>query len=208
VGEIESDEQAQKLNDYITGCRKLFKQIEDQRKIDKQPHLDAGKLVDTTYKALTAPLAKAADRVKPLLTRWSIKLAEAERERQCKVQEAARAEQEAARKLAEEAAARNDVAGEAEAEQAQKDADKAAKQAARTSTTGRVASATGGGRTAALRTYYSATVTSRRQAFLALEAEHGGAFDDLICRIADAAKRADRETEIPGVKFTEEKRIA
>lgn len=208
AGEIVSAEQAEKLNDYIAGCRALYRKIEGQRTADKKPHLDAGKLVDATYKKLTAPLTKAADRVKPLLTRWAVKQAEIEAENKRKAEAAAAAEQEAASKFAEQAAARNDVVGEAEAEQAQKDADKAVKQAARASTTGRVASATGGGRTSALRTYHTPKITSRRMAFLALENDHGAALDEVILRIAAQVKRADASAEIQGIEFTEQKRIA
>ncbi len=208
LGEIETEAQAEKLNDFIKGCRGLHTKIRAEFTVDKKPHLDAGNAVGAAYNPLTDTLKRAKDRVEPLLTRWSVKKAAAEKKARDDAIAAAAAEQAAAQKLLDEAAKRNDVAGEAEAEQAAKDATKAAAIAARTTTTGRVASATGGGRTAALRTYRTATVTSLRQAFLALEAEHGGDFRKMIALLANQHLRADPEWVCAGIEITTEQRIA
>lgn len=208
AGEIADEEQAGKLNDFIVGCRGLFRQIEDRRKADKQPHLDAGKAVDAAYKRLTDPLQRAADRVKPLLTAYAAKKAEAqERERQAAI-EKARREAEEARKAAEAADSRHDVAGESEAAEALKAAEKAEREAERMKASGAISSATGGGRTAALRTYYRAEITGMKQAVLWALDNHAGEVEDMLLRLANAAKRHDSAVEIPGVHFHAEKKVA
>ncbi len=206
-GAIETTEQAEKLNDYITGCRGLWKKLDDQRAVKKKPHWDAGKAVDDLYRTPLKTLETAGSRVKPLLTAWAKKKAEADAKAKREAEEAAAAEQAAARKLLDEAAARNDVAGEAEAEQALEDAGKAAQQAARTTTTGRVASATGGGRTAALRTYYIAEITGVKMAVLWALGAHLDEVEKFLLLLANGAKRHDSTLEIPGIKFIKDRRI-
>jgi len=205
---IENEGQAERLNDFITGGRRLFKQIEGQRTADKKPHLDAGKLVDSTWKRLTGPLQIAAEKVKPMLSAWGAKkAAEAEAAKRVAQIEAAKKQAEIDKKLAA-AAKRHDVVGEAAAQEEAKEAAAEAKAAERMSTTGRVSSATGGGRTAAMRTYYTPSITSRRTAFLALEKTHGAELDETILRIASSIKRADAKAEILGIEFSADKRIA
>lgn len=207
-GALETEEAATKLNDFITGCRGLWTKLDTQRSTEKKPHWDAGQAVDALYRAPLKTLQTAGSRVKPLLTAWATKKADAEAKRKLEAEEAARIEREAAEKEAAAAESRHDVAGEVEAQEKLKAADKAVKEAARAPTTGRVASATGGGRTAALRTYRTATVTSLRQAFLALEVEHGDEFRKMIVLLANQHLRADKEWTCAGIKITEERKIA
>ncbi len=206
-GALETTEQAEKLNDYITGCRGLWKKLDDQRSAEKKPHWDAGQAVDKLYKTPLATLTTAGNRVKPLLTAWAVKKAEAEAKAKREAEEAAEAERKAAEKEALEAESRHDVAGEAEAAERLKDADKAAKQAARTTTTGRVASATGGGRTAALRTYYTAEITGVKMAVLWALGAHLDDVEKFLLLLANGAKRHDATLEIPGIKFIKDRRI-
>lgn len=205
--EITTEEQAEKLNDQIAGLRALAKEIEDQRKKDKEPHLEAGREVDRVFKDLSRPMDLALDKLKTLLTAWARKkAAEKETERQRKEAEASRIEEEA-RKDAEAAAARNDVIGEAEADARQAEVDRLRKGAAET-TRINVASYTGGGRTAALRSYFSAGIKSRRQAFITLESlGYAPQLDEALVRLGnDALRKGHRD--LPGFTVTEDQRIA
>ena len=206
-GAIETEEAATKLNDFLAGCRGLWTKLDTQRSTEKKPHWDAGQAVDTLYKVPLATLKKAGEQVKPLLTAWAKKKSEIEAEAKRKAEEAAAAEQAAAQKFLDAAAARNDVAGEAEAEQAAKDADKAAAAAKRTPTTGRVASATGGGRTAALRTYYKARIDSPKMAVLWALKNHPAEVDSFLAKLAETYKRHNSSAEVDGVTFIKDERI-
>lgn len=205
---IETEEQASKLNDYITGARQLAKEIEEARKAAKQPHLDAGSAVDNAYKPLTNPLEKAVAKVKALLTAFALAKAEREEKARLEAIRKAREEHEAAEKAAREAASRNDVMGESEAEARLKEAEKAAKKAETARPTGQIASATGGGRTAALRPYYDARVIGVKQAVLWAIETHPADVMDLLTRLANAEKRHDKTVEIPGIVFDVRKEIA
>ena len=56
--DIESDAQADEVSRIIDSARKAKTRFEADRKVEKQPHLDAGKAVDDAWK----PLTTAADR--------------------------------------------------------------------------------------------------------------------------------------------------
>lgn len=205
LGEISSDEQASELNDFITGVKKNQRAADEDRKADKKPHDDAGKDVQAAYSPVIDMLKRAVERVSPLQTAWLQKKederrAEAERQRQ---------EAERARRAAEEAAAkansRNDIAGEVAAEEAAKRAAELQKEADRTAK-GRsnVKSATGGGRTASLRTTWKAKVTALRVAVMTFADEPE--LHECLCRLAERRARAagfDPEAqEIPGFELT------
>lgn len=206
-GEIADEESARRLNDLITGLRRLSSEIEEKRKADKEPYRKAGELVDKTYKALTGPLDTAVGKLRKMLTAYANKKAEAERKAREEQLRKAREEEEAARKAAEAAETRHDVVGESDAAEKLREAERARKEAERERPVGQIKSATGGGRTAGLRTYYSAEITSYRQAFVALYERHHATFDELMARLANAEKRADKTVEIPGIRFVEEKRL-
>ena len=209
-GDLTSEEEAERLADLLSGARTLLKQIEDRRKAEKQPHLDASRAVDSAFKRLTDPLSRTMEKVKPLLTAWATKKREAEEARRRAEIEAARKAEEEAQKAREAAAARNDTMGEAEAEERARAAKKAEEDAARRKTTGAVHSASGGGRTTSLRTYRTAKVVNVRRAFMALEQEHGAEIAECLERIANAKIRAakGRPIEIAGVEIHEEQRVA
>lgn len=202
LGEIASEEDAQRLNDYMAGARKLRKEIDAARVAEKKPHDEAAKAVQAAFAPVLAILDKSVDKVKPLLTDYLRRKKEAaDAEKRRKEHEAARAREEAAR-LAAQAAARNDVAGEAEAEAAAKEAARLEKEAAR-SAKAVVASATGGTRSAGLRTARTAEITNINQVFMHYRSHPEVAA--LLTRLATADVRAKDvdETAIPGIRIIE-----
>ena len=65
--QITEDAQAEKAKDFLDGARKLFKDIEDRRKVEKEPFLAGGREVDAKFATIKAILEKSANMVKPLL---------------------------------------------------------------------------------------------------------------------------------------------
>ncbi|WP_306049283.1 hypothetical protein [Oceaniradius stylonematis] len=112
---ITTKEAADKVGIWTTRVRKLGSRADDQRKVEKQPHLDAGRAVDDRWRELT-DLAKEVtadlkDALKPYL------------------QEQRRQEQERAREAAEEAERKRQEAMRAENDEAREKALEAAKEA-------------------------------------------------------------------------------
>jgi type IV secretory pathway VirB10-like protein len=166
-GDLKSEDDAQRLNDFIEGVKGREKIAEEARKAAKKPHDDAGKAVQTAFKPVADKMALAKTKVQPLLTAWLQKkeddrLAEVERQRK-----AAQFAQEEADRAAAAAAARNDISGEVDAQAAREAAEKQAKEVERAAKQrSNVTSATGGGRTASLRTVIDAEVTNARVLFM------------------------------------------
>lgn len=218
VREIETEADAEKLNDFMVGARRLEKEIEDKRQADKQPHLEAGRAVDARYKALVEPLQRTVDRVKPILTAYSKKKQAAEEGRRRAALEAAQREAEEAQRAADAAAARNDVLGEAEAAEKARAVQATLKDIAKAKRPGAIGSATGGGKTSSLRTYYDAEITSPPRAFMALLPDYEPELLALLTRLAEAkhrkehakisrGERAPGPIEINGVVFHERQEI-
>lgn len=204
VKEITSEEQASELNDFIAGVKKVGKAVDEDRKTDKKPHDDAGKSVQAAYSPVLEKMRRAIQRVTPMQTAWLEKLeaqrkAEAEKKRQ-----EAEAAQKAADEAAAKAASRNDISGEVEAEEAAKRAKDLQKEAARASKQrANVKSATGGGRTASLRTTWTAEVTNMRLAFMQF-ADAPELRDALVKLAQERARSADFDPEtqtIPGFEL-------
>lgn len=205
--EIATETKAGELKDFLDTARAKLKEIEDRRKVEKQPFLDAGRDVDTAF-----------NRVKDIIERAG-KLAKAPLETYLKEQqriadERRRAEQEAARKASEEAARerliaeRNrNAAAIIEAEEKTKAAADAAK-AAEAPARAKVSSATGtGSNRTGLRTHRSAQITNINQAML----HYRGHADLAACitRLANADIRAAKGAKItiPGIDIIEEQKL-
>ncbi len=104
---------AGEANDLIRLCGNLAKEIDETRKAEKQPHLDAGRAVDNTFMPLADEAKKAPDGLK---ARLSAHLREQERIARDAAAEAARiAEEERLKAEAEKAVSM--PADEAEIEQ-------------------------------------------------------------------------------------------
>lgn len=72
--EIESQGQADSLTVILDGMKELLRDAEKTRKAEKQPHLDAGKAVDTKWKEVQEPAKLTiAEATKPL-TVWRTKV--------------------------------------------------------------------------------------------------------------------------------------
>jgi flagellar biosynthesis GTPase FlhF len=205
--EITTQTRAGELKDFLDTARAKLKEIEDRRKAEKQPFLDAGRDVDTAFNRVKDIIEKAGKLAKAPLETYL-------KEQQRIADERRRTEQEAARKAAEEAererqiAERNrNAAAIIEAEEKAKaaaDAAKASEGPARAT----VSSATGtGANRAGLRTHRSAQITNINQAML----HYRGHADlaECITRLANADIRAAKGAKItiPGIDIMEEQKL-
>lgn len=206
AGAIESQEQAEKANDFLAGARKLFKEVDDRRKVEKQPHLDAGKTIDSDFGRLKDLIEKAVAWVKTPLAAYMQEQERIAAQKRAEAEAKARAEAEAAAEAVRQAEARNDLVGAAEAEEAAKAAEKAAK-AAEKIKGGQVGSATGGGRTAALRTVRHAEIANINTAFLTYRA-HPEIAETLV-RLANADLRSAKgaDIDLPGFTIITERKL-
>lgn len=131
---VEDEETAGKVQDFIKQIAACHKNAEAARVAEKEPHLDAGRMVDGYFKAVTEPLAKAKKAIEDRLTVYLRKKADAERRAREEAERLAREEaQRKAREAAEAAAklsAETDLAGAIEAEEAAKQAEANAVKAA------------------------------------------------------------------------------
>ena len=195
----------QQYRDEIGLCGDLKREIEAQHKVEKAPHLEAGRKVDAAYKPLVDEAEAVQKKLKATLQAFVV-----EREREAK-----RIADEAARKLreAEEAAAKAAAVVEAEPEVEDLLAAlapapdlKAAHAEAKTAemqalAAGRVSSAAGGFRAMGLKTVRKGIVTNW-DATLAHYASHLE-LQRLVLQLVNAdirhAKGAD--IQIPGVEI-------
>lgn len=210
---IEDDARAAKLNDFLSQCRASVREIEDARKAAKEPHLEAGRLIDARFRTLTAPVEALGKSLKVMLTAF---LAEKQRrtdeERRAREAEARRQAEEAER-LRREAEARNDVIAQARAAEAAAEAERAAMEAAR-EVRAQVTSATGGGKTVSMRVTWRARVTDdsallRAIGWLRNDLPSRDALIAEVERLCSAARRRkDGPEEIPGVVWDEERTAA
>lgn len=158
--DIENDAQADEVSRIIDAARKATSKFEADRKLEKQPHLDAGRAVDEAWKPLTASLDQITKVAKGVLTPWLL------------TKEAAkRAAETEARRVADEAAAEaRRLAAEADGSLAAARERDAAIEQARTALIAAAAAerdkagAKGAGmtRTVSLRTTWRAEVQDRR----------------------------------------------
>lgn len=166
-GRIGSDEEAKLVADNVSGINAAIKKIEAQKKIDKEPFVKAGDEVVRVHGTLVDALNKIKTALGKMQTQHLIEVKAKKAEADRLAAEAARKARAEADRLAAEAARSNDVMAQVEAEQAQKDAaarEKAAERQAKE--TVKVGSATGGGRTMALRVTRHAEVISLTKLFM------------------------------------------
>lgn len=205
---IESKEQAEKATDFVAGARKVWKELEAERKTQKKPHDDAGQAVQDLFTPLLAKIDTSAKKVLALQSEW-LKAEKKREDDERKEREATaqRIADEAAQR-AREAEARNDISGMIDAEAESKAAAKAVK-AASAPVKAQSGSATGGGRTVSLRTTYYCVVEKRGPA-LAHYRDHPEV-TALIERLATADVRAqpkDQKTAPPGFRLVKEEKAA
>lgn len=197
---IETQDEADKAAVWSKKIAAIAKKATDLHKVEKQPHLDAGRAVDDKWRPLKDEPDALSKRLKRHLDTYLLTQQRIERERQ----EAARREEERLRREAEEAARKadaNDEAAKAEAERLQREADAKAKEAeARNASAGRT------GAKVALRTFVSARVTDYEAAAIALLKMNHADLKSTIDQLANRAVRAG--VELAGVERVEEQRAA
>lgn len=197
---IASDADAEGVAKLLTQIREARKAADEQRKVEKKPHDDAGKAVQEAWTPLLAKCDLAAGAAKDALTPWQI-AKEAEQ----------RAAADKARKEADDAAERAQAALRAstnleareDAEELLKAAGKADKAAKRLDNAKPQVS--GGGKAIGLRTYWIAEMADRR---LALAHYMTTRPDDLTAWLLDMAQKdvSAGKRDIPGINAKEDKR--
>jgi len=97
--EIDSDDFAAKVAEAIKQCSTFDKNSEAARKAAKEPHLEAGRVVDGFFLGLAAPVKTVKDRMTALLTAYQRKKAAEELARRVEAERLAK--EEADRRAAE-----------------------------------------------------------------------------------------------------------
>lgn len=191
---IENDEQEAAVADLMQEIRKAKKDGDETRATEKRPHMEAAKAVDDEWREPLRKADIALDALKARLTPYRTAKLEAKNAAAQK----AREEAEARQKAAQEALRSDDLEARYQGEIEFKSASKLAASANRIER-----EATG------LRTYWTATITDRREALRHYIAEQPEMFAALIQELADKDARSPAtRREIPGVTFTENKRAA
>lgn len=192
---------AAQFRDLIAMGGEIEKKIEARRKAEKQPHLDAGKAIDGAHAALAEPITKGRDYLKKALGKFML----AEEQRRREEAERARREAEEARKAAEAAAQSGpDPFADFDAKQAEEVAQEATKAARAPVNVSGLETA----RAAGLRTYWLIDVTDG-PALVKHFAESPALIEEarkLAATMVRSAKGAP--CGIPGIKITEDKRVA
>jgi hypothetical protein len=206
AGEITTREQAQQANDFLSGARKLFKDIEERRKLEKKPFYEAGRAIDAAFGEVRETVERAAGLVKPLVEAFLRAEEAKERARRAEEKRQAQAEAEQAEQARKQAEVRNDILGQQEAEKRAVAAREAEAEAQKAQST-KLDSATGGGKRTALRTRRYAEITNVNQAMLHYRAHPE--MTDLLLRLANAELRAakGKAITIPGFDIQEERKL-
>lgn len=193
AGPIATDEQEAALDALLDDIRQAKKDADAQRAVEKKPHDDAARAIQTAWKPLLDRCDKAANAIKDALTPYR----EARQRAKDELARQLREEAEAAVREAQEALKGSDDLEERfAAEEKLKHASKLTAVANRSDR-----EATG------LRTHWEAEITDRRAALNHMVKIYPERFTDLIQQIADEEARGARGT-IPGVLFHERKRAA
>lgn len=204
---ITTQEQADRAAVWSKKLATIAKKATDLHKVDKQPHLDAGRAVDDKWRGLKEEPDALSKRLKRHMDAYLLEQQRIERERQ----EVARREEERLRREAEEVArkAAEDeqqseharAVAKAEVDQLRREAEEKAKEAeARNAAAGRT------GAKVALRTFVSAHVTDYHAAAKALLDANHRELKETIDQLANRAIRAG--VSLNGVERVEEQRAA
>lgn len=194
ITDVTTDEQEAALDELLDEFRKARKEADGERVAEKKPHDDAAAAVQAKWKPLLNRCDIATSEIKARLTPYRTAKQRAKDEAARK----AREEAEARQKAAQDALRSDDLEVRYQGEIELKSATKLATTANRIER-----EATG------LRTYWTATITDRREALRHYIAEQPEMFAALIQELADKDARSPAtRREIPGVTFTENKRAA
>ncbi len=209
AGEVQTVDEgnASQVRDVIGSGSELAKEIEKQRKGDKQPHLDASRAIDAAYRPVTDEVSSAVKQLKGLLGKF---LADQERIARDKAQEEARKLREA-EEAAEQVEDDPFLAATADVSEAASDITLATEKARlaemEAKAASRIPSETGGFRATGLKTKRVAVVTDA--AALAQHYVERGNTDliALLERLANADVRHAKggPVNLPGVLVEEER---
>lgn len=198
---VASQEQADSIGKLLGMLREARKGADEQRKIEKKPHDDAAKAVQSAWMPILDRVELAETTAKKALAPFLL----AEEARKQAEAAKARAEAEALQRAAMEAlrvANASDLAAREEAERLLKDASKADKAANRAEKAKPMAAGTG--RSVSLRSVWTAVIVDRREALNFYIKRDPDEFQALIQRLADVDVRAGRRS-IPGVDIKEDR---
>lgn len=197
---VETEEDAGKMADQITGLRGLWRKVDEARKAAKKPHDDAGTKVQTAFAPLLTKLQRAADALKPKLVAFEAERSRKEAEARAAREAEARRQAEEAERLAREAERTNDIGAQVEAEEAAKAAEQAQRKAQRQTSRG-IQSASGGGRTMSVKKIKEVNITNINLLFMHFR-DHPEVAATLkgIATAAVRAKDYDPASPIPGVE--------
>lgn len=208
IDRLESAAQSERLTDFVTGARSLHKKVDEARKAAKAPWDAGGAKVQAAFAPLLDRLDAIGKTMKAKQADWLAReKARIEAEKRKAAEEAAAAKAEAER-LARQAAERGDIAGQMDAADALKAAEKAEKSAARPAKI-QAGTATGAGRTMALRTQRTAEIRNVRAALMHFQNDPGVL--EALQRAANAAIRAgisDEDARLAGFEIIEKQSAA
>lgn len=199
---IKTQDQADKASDMLAGFRGLWKATDDERKKQKKPIDDLGKIVQAKFAPYLKKAKTGGDNLKPMIADWLTKQqAIADEKKRKEANEAAEKQRQAEAALAE-AEKDNDLSAQVEAEEELKASAKALKAAAKPAKV-KTGSATGAGRTVSLRKVRTAEITSDMKLFL--HYRDNPAVTEVLLSLANADIRNTEvdETKIPGITIVE-----
>ena len=202
---ITTKEQADRAAVWSKRVAAISKKATDLHKVEKQPHLEAGRAVDDKWRDLKEEPDALSKKIKRHLDAYLQEQQRIELERQRKAREEAeriQREADAARIAAEQASARNDNSASEAAAEAERLAQQAA--AAEKETQARNASAGRTGAKVSLRTFVYAEITNYDQLLLALKDRPE--IKETVEALANRAAKSG--VELAGMNIKSEQRAA
>lgn len=198
---VTTKDQADRAAIWSKRLATIAKKATDLHKVEKQPHLDAGRAVDDKWRDLKEGADALSKRLKRHMDAYLQEQDRLEQERQRK----AREEADRIRREAEEAAK---AARQSDNEYEQAKAERLAREAAEAEREAQARNAAAGrtGAKVALRTFVTARVTDYQAASKALLDANHRDLKDCIDQLANRAVKAG--VELAGVERIEEKRAA
>lgn len=202
---VETQDQANKIGVLSKRIAGISKRATDLHKVEKQPHLDAGRNVDNKWRELKEDPDALSKKLKRHIDAYLQEQQRIELDRQRKAREEAeriQREADAARIAAEQASAKNDNSASEAAAEAERLAQQAA--AAERETQARNASAGRTGAKVSLRTFVFAEITDFDKLLLALKDR--AEIKELVETLANRAARSG--VELAGMVIKSEQRAA
>lgn len=194
-GEIKTPEQASQIEALKNDIKKAVADAERARKVEKEPHLEAGRAVDAKWKELTDKGTLAARTAATALTPWLQKVQAEKDAGQERLRKEAEAKADEARKAFTETAP-TDLESRANAEKLAKEAAKA------TAAANRIDRSASG-----LRTYWTATVTDYGALLAYMKQSDPQGLRTMLDEYAQKQKNAGARV-LPGVLIEQERKAA